>query len=126
MTSQTNMKKILNYLNNMTNLDSYTEMLEIFDQLVDQQEDEEDSFLIPEESNLQLTEIFLKDTNVSEYDELIRKNSQKEIKDHFEQTCFEILEYLETVELEEYEPLGKDNTVPLDRALLKKLVERYL
>lgn len=126
MTSQTNLKKILGYLNNLKNLDSYTEMLEIFDQLIDQRENEEDSFLLPEELNLQLTEIFLKDTNVSEYDDLIRENPKRVKDDHFEQTCFDILEYLETVELEEYEPLRKSCTTSLDNELLKKLIEKYL
>ncbi|KRH92734.1 hypothetical protein M153_3162000456 [Pseudoloma neurophilia] len=125
MSSQSNVRKILEQLNNTHNLDSYTKMLDFFDQLVDLPDDDEDVFLIPQEGNLQLPEIFLRDTFSVEHQEFLNKNTKLKKEDDFEQICFDVLEYLETVELEEYEPINKAPEIPIDSELLKKMVDKY-
>lgn len=125
MVSESNLRKILDLLNFNVNLDKYTELLELFDQIVDLEGDDEDFFLVPEESNLQLPEIFLKDTHIAEYDDFVRQNSTVKQTEKFEENCFEILEYLETVELEEYIPPKRKTPTELDTTILKNMVKMY-
>lgn len=125
MFAESTLRKILDLLNSIDSFEKFPELLELFDQMVDLNGNDEDFFLIPEESNLQLPEIFLKDTELEEYQDSIR-NSEKEVfSEIYEKNCFEVLEFLETVELEDYEMPEKEKAPEIDMNLLRKLTNMH-
>lgn len=126
MISDSNLQKILELLNQIENLDNYPELLESFDQLIDLHENEDDFFFVPEEANLQLPEIFLKDAKLKEIDKLSNQNVDANISQNINKNCAKILEYLETVELPEIQDVKKKKAPEPNIELLKKMIKLFV
>lgn len=126
MLDESKLKKIVSILNDPINFDNYTEILESIDLILSVYDEDNDYFLCPEEANLQLPSVFLRQTKLLESKQFIKANSDSEIGHDFYLNCQNILDFLESVELQEPEFMESKKAPELDMKLLRELVKKYI
>ncbi|ELQ74798.1 hypothetical protein THOM_2275 [Trachipleistophora hominis] len=126
MSNESKLQKILHILNSSANLENYIDMLESIDLVLNVNDDEKDYFMCPEEANLQLPNVFLRQTKLLECKHFIKSKANNRIGEHFYENCREILDFLESVELQEPEFMESKKKPDIDVNLLRELVKKYI
>lgn len=125
MLNKFKLQKILNILNKPLNFSEYLESLESIDLILNLTDDEKKYFLSPEEINIQLPNIFLRNTKLFESEQFLGLNADKYFNKHIYTNSQNILDFLEHVELQEPEFSENKKPPEPDIELLHKLVNKY-
>lgn len=126
MSNESKLQKILSILNSPIDLEKYIEILESIDLVLNVNDDEKDYFICPEEANLQLPNVFLRQTKLLECKQFIKSKASSCMEEHFYENCREILDFLESVELQEPEFMESRKKSDIDVDLLRELVKKYI
>lgn len=123
MLNESKLQKNIKILNSFNYLSKYKETLESVDLLLNINDDDHDYFLCPQEANPQLPNVFLRKTKLLECDQFLKSKSNKHLGLYFEENFQNILDFLNSVELEE--PVFTENKkkIELDPSLLRDLVK---